>query len=85
MGYIVHLIIILDAIFNTPSNQDSVSANDVQSAIDEHVHSGRRDSIHRAIYEFVAQTVASRITEMQGDLVLDEIIGLIRLHTSIGS
>ena len=77
MGYIVDLTIILDVIFKTPSDQDNVSANVVQSAMDEHVNSGRRDRTHRDIRAFVAQTVASRITEAQGDLVLEKIFSLI--------
>ena len=60
MGYIVDLTVILDGIFRTTS--DNVSANDVQSAVDRHVDSGRRDRIHRDIRSFFTDTFAIRFT-----------------------
>jgi len=78
MGYIVDLTVILDDIFRTVSG--SVSANDVQSAVDRHVNSGRRDRIHRDIHSFVTETFAIRFTVPQRDLVLEKIIDLIRQY-----
>jgi len=79
MGYIVDLIIILDVIFKTSSDKDnaSLTTEDVKSAMNKHVDSGRRDRTHQDIHAFVAQTVASQITEGEGDLVMNKITGLI--------
>jgi len=76
MGYIVDLTVILDDIFRTASG--NVTANDVQSAVDRHVNSGRRDRIHQDIQSFVTATFAIRFTVPQRDLVLEKIIDLIR-------
>ncbi len=78
MGYIVDLTVILDDIFRTASG--NVTANDVQSAVDRHVNSGRRDRIHRDIQSFVTETFAIRFTVPQRDLVLEKIIDLIRQY-----
>jgi hypothetical protein len=75
MGYIVDLTAILDDIFRTASG--NVTGNIVQSAIDRHVDSGRRDRIHRDIHSFVTETFAIRFTVPQRDLVLEKIIDLI--------
>ena len=75
MGYIIDLTVILDDIFRTtPGN---VSSNDVQSAMDRHVNSGRRDSVHQDIHSFVTGTFPIRFTLQQKDLVLEKIIDLI--------
>jgi len=78
MGYIVDLTVILDDIFRTASG--NVTANDVQSAVDRHVNSGRRDRIHRDIQSFVTETFAIRFTVPQRDLVLEKIVDLIRQY-----
>ena len=78
MGYIVDLTVILDDIFRTASG--NVTTNDVQSAVDRHVNSGRRDRIHRDIQSFVTETFAIRFTVPQRDLVLEKIIDLIRQY-----
>ena len=78
MGYIADLTVMLDDIFRTaPGN---VTANDVQSAVDRHINSGRKDRIHRDIHSFVAETFAIRFTVPQRDLVLEKIIDLIRQY-----
>ena len=78
MGYIVDLTAILDDIFRTASG--NVTGNNVQSAIDRHVNSGRRDRIHRDIQSFVTETFAIRFIVPQKDLVLEKIIDLIRQY-----
>jgi len=78
MGYIVDLTVILDDIFRTAAG--NVTANDVRSAVDRHVNSGRRDRIHRDIQSFVTETFAIRFTVPQRDLVLEKIIDLIRQY-----
>jgi hypothetical protein len=78
MGYIVDLTVILDDVFRTASG--NVTGNDVRSAVDRHVNSGRRDRIHRDIQSFVTETFAIRFTVPQRDLVLEKIIDLIRQY-----
>jgi len=58
----------------------NVSANDIQSAMDRHVGSGRRDRIHRDISSFVTETFTIMSTVPQRDLVLEKIIDLIRQY-----
>jgi len=77
MGYIVDLTVILDDIFRTAPGDSDVSSNDVQSAMDRHVNSGRRDSVHKDIHSFVTETFPIRFTLSQKDLVLEKIIDLI--------
>ena len=78
MAYVVDLIVILDDMFRTAGN--NVSANDAQSAMNQHVSSGRRDRIHRDIRSFVTETFATRLRVPQRDLVLEKIVELIRQY-----
>ena len=79
MGYIVNLTVILDDIFRTTSG--SVTGNAAQEVVDAHVRSGRRDNIHRDIRSFVAETFSIRIATPDKDLVLENIINLIRRYS----
>ena len=72
------LTVILDDIFKMAAV--NVSVNDVQKAMNRHVKSGRRDSIHGDISNFTAETFESRFTITEIDLVLEKIIDLIRQH-----
>ena len=78
MGYIVDLTVILDGIYKLGGGH--VSVNEALLAMDSHLNSGRRDSIHRDINSFVTETFAIRFTVPQGDLVLEKIIDLIRQY-----
>ena len=78
MGYIVDLNVILNEICRTTAG--NVSANCVQQAMDNHVGSGRRDEIHRDISNFVTGTFANKTSVLQGDVVLEEIVELIRQY-----
>jgi len=82
MGYIVDLTVFLDDIFRIATG--NVSASDVQSATDRHVRSGRRelirDRIHWDINGFVTETFTIRSAVPQRDLVLEEIIDLIKQY-----
>ena len=82
MGYIVDLTAILGDVFRTTFG--NVSANDVQSAVDRHVNSGRRDRIHGDIHGFVTETFTIRFTVPQRDLVLERIVDLIRQYCVSG-
>jgi hypothetical protein len=73
MGYIVDLHVILDNIVKT-------AICNVTDVMNEHVRSGRRDSIHRDIRNFVTETYAKRFTK---DLILEKIIDLIRQYCSL--
>jgi hypothetical protein len=75
MGYIVNLTAILDSIFRTAAG--NVTENIALEATSIHVRSGRRDSIHRDIRNFVTETFASRFAVLEKDLVLEKIINLI--------
>jgi hypothetical protein len=68
MGYIVDLHVILDNIAKT-------AICNVTDVMNEHVRSGRRDSIHRDIRNFVTEIYPKRFSK---DLVLEKIIDLIR-------
>jgi hypothetical protein len=76
MAYIIHLTIILDAIFSTISGD--ISLENVQQVIDWHVHSGKKDKIHRNIRGFVKETFDIGFAARQQDLILDRIIDLIQ-------
>jgi hypothetical protein len=76
MGYIIHLTIILDAIFGTISGD--ISQEDVQLVIDGHVRSGKKDKIHHEIRGFVTQAFALGFSARKQDLVLERIIDLIQ-------
>ena len=78
MGYIVNLTVILDDIFRTTSG--SVTGNAAQEVIENHIRSGRRDSIHRDIRNFVAETFPIRFATPEKDLALENIINLIRRY-----
>jgi len=78
MGYIVDLTVILDDIFRTA--EGNVSLNDVRSAVDQHVRSGRRGRIHQDIRSFVTETYSIRFKDLQRDLALEKIIDLIRQY-----
>ncbi|KAH9170085.1 hypothetical protein EDB89DRAFT_1908087 [Lactarius sanguifluus] len=76
MGHIIDLTVILDAIFNTPP--DDISPEHVQLVIDRHVHSGRRNRIHRDIRRFVTEASVVRFSVPHKDLILEKIIDLIQ-------
>jgi len=78
MGYIVDLNVILNDICKTTGG--IVSAACAQQAMDRHVRSGRRDEIHRDIINFVAGTFADNTSVLEGDVVLEEIVELIRQY-----
>ena len=78
MGYIVDLTVILNDIFKIATG--NVSASDIQSVMDVHVRSGRRDMIHRDIQSFVTEMFPIRFTVPQKDLVLEKIIDSIRCY-----
>ena len=76
MGYIVHLTIILDAIFSTVSGE--ISQENVQLVIDLHVRSGTKDKIHREIRRFVAEAFDIGFSARKQDLILERIVDLIQ-------
>ncbi|KAI9430299.1 hypothetical protein BJY52DRAFT_1351097 [Lactarius psammicola] len=76
MGYIVDLTVILDAIFSATSGD--ISPETVLSVIKGHVKSGIKKSIHRDIRGFVTETLTSRYSVSQKDLILEKIIDLIQ-------
>ena len=78
MGYIVDLNVILNDICRTTGG--IVSANYAQQAMDRHVRSGRRDEIHQDIINFVTGTFANKTSVLEGDVVLEEIVELIRQY-----
>ncbi|KAF8265218.1 hypothetical protein EI94DRAFT_1702667 [Lactarius quietus] len=79
MGYIVDLVVILDAIFNTTCDG---SLENVQLAIDSHVSSGNKDKIHRDIREFVTGNFEWGFYLQHTDLILEKIIDLIQHYVS---
>lgn len=78
MGYIIDLNVILNDLCRTTAGD--VSANFVQQTMDSHVRSGRRDDIHRDISKFVTATLANKTPVLQRDVVLEEILELIRQY-----
>jgi hypothetical protein len=78
MGYIVNLTVILDIISRTVSG--SVTENAALEVMDNHVRSGHRDGIHRDIRSFVGETFSIRPATLEKDLVLENIISLIRRY-----
>jgi len=82
MGYIVDLTVILDGVFRIDAG--SVSDDVVQTAMDMHASSGRRDRIHGDITSFVTETFGIRFTVSKKDLVLEKIDDLIR-HYCVSS
>jgi hypothetical protein len=83
MGYIVDLHVILDDI-NKAGIRD-VTDNDALGVMNEHVRSGRRDSIHRDIRNFVTETYPTRFANPQKDQILEKIIDLIREYSDLPS
>jgi hypothetical protein len=73
MGYIVNLMVILDAIFSTTSGD--ISREDVLLVMERHITSGYK-GIHRDIREFV-RTFAAKFSHPR-DLILERIIDLIQ-------
>ena len=73
MGYIVNLTVILDRISRAVATERAAL-----KVMDNHVKSGRRDSIHQDIRSFVAVAVKFAVPEK--DLVLEKIIDLIRQY-----
>jgi hypothetical protein len=78
MGYIINLTVILDGVFKTAAG--NLTDDAVLKATETHVRSGRRDSIHRDIRNFVTGTFAIRFAIPQKDLVFEKIIDLIRQY-----
>ena len=76
MGYIIHLTIILDAIFSTIYGD--ISEENVQLVIDLHVRTGTKDKIHREIRGFVTEAFAIGPSARKQDLILERIIDLIQ-------
>ncbi len=83
MGYIVDLHVILDDITKTAIR--NVTDNDALDVMNEHVRSGVRDSIHRDIRDFVAETYPTRFSKPEKDLVVEKIISLIRQYCDLPS
>ena len=99
MGYIVNLTVILSDIIKHPDHMQpavteslteythsSTSVGMTKAAravMDNHVESGRRDSIHRDIRSFVAETFSIRFATPQKDLVLENIVSLIRRYCAL--
>ena len=83
MSYIVDLHVILDDI--TKAAIRTVTDNDALEVMDEHIRSGRRDSIHREIRDFVTETYPTRfaIANPPKDQVLEKIIELIRQYCDL--
>ncbi len=71
MGYIVDLHVILDDITKTTDCN-------VTDIMNEHVRSGRRDSIHRDIRNCVTETYPDGFANR--DLVVEKIIDLIKQY-----
>jgi hypothetical protein len=80
MGYIVNLTVILDAIFRTTAG--NVTEIATQKAMDTHVRSGPRNSIHQDIRSFVTETFSIRSATLDKDLVLEKIVSLLRRYCS---
>jgi hypothetical protein len=78
MGYIVNLILIMNEMFGTAAS--NVTENAPPMVMESYVRSGRRDSIHRDIRKFVAETFPNRFADPPKDLVLEKIIDLIRQY-----
>ena len=77
MGYIVNLTVILDGISRITAR--NTMENTTQEVMGDHIRSGHRDSIHRDISRFVAETFPNRFAMFQ-DSVLEKIFGLIKQY-----
>ena len=71
MSYMIDLTVILHELSRTIGN---VTPHNVQVAVEDHVASGRRRRIHRAIRGFVVETPITKI--MQEDVVIRRIAEL---------
>ena len=78
MGYIANLTVVLDGIFKTAAG--NVTENAAMKATNSHVRSGRRESIHQDIRSFVTETFSIIFTIPEKDLVMENIISLIRRY-----
>lgn len=81
MGYIVNLSVILDGI--SRASAGITMKHVAQEVMDDHVRSGRRDSIHGDIRGFVTETFPNRFDIQDTrpkDLVLERIIYLTRQY-----
>ena len=83
MGYIVDLHVILDDI--TKAAIRDITDNDALEVMNEHVRSGRRDSIHRDIRDFITEIHPTRYANPQRDQVLEKIIELIKQYCDLPS
>ncbi|KAN0135817.1 hypothetical protein V8E53_006269 [Lactarius tabidus] len=77
IGYIVNLMVILDAIFCTTSGD--ISREDVLLVMEQHVNSGHEKGIHRDIRGFVT-VFADQFSVLPKDLILERIIDLIQKY-----
>ena len=75
MGYIVNLTVIVDGIFRTAVSNET--GNAALNVMGTHIRSGRRDSIHQNIRNFVTETFPNRFTAPQKDPFLEKIVELI--------
>ena len=77
MGYIVELHVILNEISKTAAS--NVTDDDALEVMNKHVRSDHRNSIHREIRSFVAETFPKRFNPTK-DLFLEKIVDLIRKY-----
>lgn len=77
MGYILNLMVILDAIFRTTSGDISISLENILLVIERHEGSDHNHRIHRDIRDFVT-AFADKFSVSQRDLILERIIDLIQ-------
>jgi len=77
MGYIVELHVILNEISKTAAS--NVTDDDALEVMNKHVRSDHRNSIHREIRSFVAETFPKRFNPTK-DLFLEMIVDLIRKY-----
>ena len=78
VGYVVDLTVIMDGIFRVAAGD--MTPEHALKIVKSHERSGRRDAIHRDIRRFIAEAYALRFSMPQKDLVLDNIIDLIKQH-----
>ena len=77
MGYIVNLMVILDAIFGFSTASGDISRKDILRVMEGHITSGYKNKIHRDIREFVT-TFADKFSVLPKDLILERVIDLIQ-------
>ena len=78
VGYVVDLTVIMDGIFRVAAGD--MTPEHALKIVNRHERSGRRDVIHGGIRKFIAEAYALRFSMPQKDLVLDNIIDLIKQH-----